>query len=298
MRNRFLAITLFAAACGGEEVNVKDFEGYGAGHPGAGKVHGGQIFLEHINTPTGAIGILNGLARDFTEEPTVADSLPIPRIPAGTCMDITTAIFPRPPAAGSVFQDLGPEMSVSNGVVTHTAPLKQNFTDNLQYGIPLGCALNPFDATTIQAGATYNVQFNGSENLNPSTMYFAPAYEIFSPPIGKAPVTLTRGQPLEITWDPIGQDTGGTEHTADRTFAFVILLSMPSPVTGQVKWFCPLNDGAGYSSFTVPVEVIDSLPAGGIIVSGQQTHMMAEYNGRRFDLITIACARSPFSFAQ
>jgi hypothetical protein len=315
VKTNFLKMAMVAAiplyGCG-ESVDVTEFQGYGAGHPGAGKVHGGQLFLELIHTPAGDVGMLHSWARDFTTPPaSVASTLPIPLIPSGTCMDITTSgfnIFPRVHIPESHFLDLGPQLSISTGTVTHTANQTMNFVDNLQYKIPLGYQLNPppgmtgtgvFDASTIQHDATYTVSFNGSENLHPNTMYMSPTYEIYQPAeLGKAPLTFTRGQPLEMSWQPNNQDAGGTEHTADRTFAFVIFLGPATPGMPQFKVFCPINDGLGHDSFTVPAEVIDSLPPMGLMVSGQQTHMMAEFQDRRFDLITIECNRSPFSFAQ
>jgi len=309
MKNKALCAALMAAiggvGCSGPAVDVTEFEGYGAGQPGRGLVHGGQMFLELIHSPTGDIGMLHSWARDFPDsQPDVKDTLPIPPIPSGTCMNISTPVFPRPPLEGSQFLDLGPEFSVSNGTVTHTAPLKNmQFVDNLQYGIPLGYQLNPFDATTIQHDTTYTVSFNGpggsSDTLEPNTFHFSPKYEIYNPPVGKMPLTFTRGQPIDMSWEPVNQDAGGTEHTPERTFAFVIFLSMPSPTApGQFKVFCPLNDGQGHDSFQVPAEVVDSLPANGMMVTGQQTHVMAKFNDKRFDLITIECNRSPFSFAQ
>ena len=293
-------LATFVFGCGTETVDVHDFDGYGVNQPGFGKVHGGQMFLEVIHKPDGDIGQLNAWARTFDPDPAPPASFPIPIIPPMTCMDISTSVFPRPPAEGSIFTDLGGDMSVTSNGVTITAIKKQAatgsaFVDNLQFGIPLGYQNQPFDPSGIQDGADYTINFPGSENLTPNTFHMAPYYAITTPSIGKAPVTLTRGQPLHIAWDPIGQEEGGT-HTADRSFPFLILLGLPSMTTGQVKYFCPMNDGHVHNSFDVPVEVVDALPDAGIIVMGHQTHMMGLFNERRFDLITINCNRSPFSF--
>src|SRR6187549_362017 len=101
-KNSLCAAVLMSAAigCGDKDVvQVEDFEGYGAGQPGVGLVHGGQVFFEYISTPTGDIALLNAWARNFPDpQPAPADTLPIPRIPSGTCQNISTPIFPRLPA--------------------------------------------------------------------------------------------------------------------------------------------------------------------------------------------------------
>jgi len=295
----FALSALLIAGCTTSE-DVKDWQGYGVGQPGFGLVHGGQVFYELIHAPNGDIAQINGWARTFSPDPEPAATVPIPKIPPMTCQDISTAVFPRPPAEGSNFVDLGAEITLTTGSQVLRAPQTANFVDNLQFGIPMGYQLQPFDPLTVVHEAVYEVAFNGSDKLTPNTMFFSPIFTINSPPIGKAPVQFTHGQGLDISWDPVNQVTTAYQKP-DQTFPFVIILSMPSPTTGQTKWFCPMNDGQIHDSFTIPPEVVDALPPAGILVMGQQTHMQAAFESpdgvkRRFDLITIECNRSPFSF--
>jgi hypothetical protein len=292
MKRKILVVALFAAAvgCGDEKtVEVTDFEGYGAGHPGQGLVHGGQIFLELIHRPEGDIGMLHGWARDWSNEPAAPDSLPLPPIPAGTCMDISTDVFPRPHSDDATFLDLGPELtvrSVDDGSRI-VAPQVMGFVDNLQYRIPMGYQLNPFSPDLIEHNGYYKVDFDGVEDLHVGDLdgdgdedepafYFPPTYSVYEPNVGVEPVTITRGEDLVVTWQPLNQDIGGPAHSPERTFAFVIFVGAPNPngdgTGGQFKVLCPINDGLGHDTFTVPAEITEILPPGGRMITGQPTH--------------------------
>lgn len=296
-----LRAVLFAAAlpmgCS-DTVDIQDFPGYGAGHPGAGKVHGGQVIFQVVHQISDSHANIFGYARDFTTTPDPESTLPVPTLPSMECSNISTPVFPRVSAEGSVFQDLGPTLTLSTATVAHEAPQKADFTDNNQYKIPLGYTNPSFDLNTVQHGEFYDVNFVGVEQLKPSRMFFARQFDLYTPALAIEPVVLTKGQPLEFTWsqsDTWGDGTG--EHTADRTFGFVILIGPGNATTGQVKWLCPINDGQNHSNFTVPATVVDQLPPTGQVLFGQISHMMAEYQNKRFDLITIECKRSPWSFA-
>lgn len=317
MKRTILVVALFAAAgCGdGETVDVTDFEGYGNGHPGAGLVHGGQIFLELVHRPEGDFGMLHGWARDWNgNEPELAgDSLPLPPIPAGTCMDISTDVFPRQYSTDATFLDLGPELRVisADGDGAIVAPQKMGFVDNLQYAVPLGYQNNPFAANLIDHDGYYKVVFDGVENLNigdldgdgeadDPSFYFPPTYTVYDPRVGRETVTINRGEDLVVEWEPLNQDIGGQAHSPERTFAFVIFVGPPNAnngTGGQFKVLCPINDGLGHSTFTIPASVTETLPPGGRMITGQPTHILGEMNGYRFDLISIECNNSPFTVA-
>lgn len=285
----------------GDETSIDEFEGYGAGHPGAGKKLGGQIFLEKVYRPdewTGSQGWINGYARTYNDpNVSIADTLALPPIPPGTCMDISTNEFPR--QFGDVtYHDLGPEIVLTpeTGPVLR-APATENFVDNLQYMVEEGYQNSPFDHTTIQNDTWYDIEFEGSENLNPSRMYMPPPYEVYSHPVGKEELVFSRAEPMVLEWEPVNQTVGGNEHTGDRTFANVIFVGFPDMEAGtQFKVVCPLNSGEASGTFPIPEEVWASLPEAGIMITGQPTHMMADLNGERFDLIAIECNQSRFAF--
>jgi hypothetical protein len=298
--------------CGGTDAAT--FGGYGQGHPGAGLNHGGQIFLEKVHRPdewTGDQGWLNGYQRSYNDTNiAMVDTLPLPPIPPGECMDISTNVFPRQFGSSSgaggdgdvTYGDLGATLTLTptdSSAPTLSAPKVEGFVDNLQYRVELGYQNSPFNAEDIRNDTYYDISFDGSENLTPNQIYMPPAYEIYSPAVGKEELVFNRGEDLVINWDPVNQDVGGAEHTAERTFANVIFVGFPDMEAGtQFKVVCPINDGAGHDTFSIPASVMDSLPPAGIMITGQPTHMMAALNGERFDLIAIECNQSRFSFAE
>lgn len=290
---------LAVAACGGDETNINDFDGYGANHPGEELPEGGEVRFDKVHILDGDILILQVQSFDIT-----GSSLPL--APGGRCTDIRGLDF-NPDGSGNgpgqgytgraTYNDLGTTATFSNGSTDFVLDRFEDKTDflgrhhDIMYG-GVDVTAGVHDADLVEVGDTWSIDFDGADTIEPSNEVIFPAYPTnvnvdgLNLPVGA--VTLTPDQAFELTWDPPTFEN--SQHTADRPFDFIVFKNS----NNTPDYLCPLP---ATGEFTVPLDVIQDLdPAGGTIVFGRLTHMMGDFEGTRLDMLSIHCSAVPWSF--
>jgi hypothetical protein len=222
------------------------------------------------------------------------------------------------PPDGVTFHDLGPTVTFTPETPdANHGPIVLNKYDAggndnngrhiLQFIYGGNKQQGPFPYEATQANTWYDISFQGpeagytSDKLNAlqksgaPRMFMPDKFDVISPAIGTdKTVNIQAGQDLEIKFQPL-QTADVLDHAPETTFPFIIIAgSIPMKGTHNA-FFCSMNDGKVHDHFVVPSSITSQLDDGGIIQMGQLTHVLAEFQGQRVDLLAVSCNTSNFA---
>lgn len=311
------------AACGGEEIDVTEWEGYGGGIPGANLPEGGEMLIERISISPAASGTEAGVvlntfhAFQYGGSFMGAQVFPAP----GTCHKMQHPInFPVhdiPDTADYVDwgesivlngPGMGSGVTIPKVIADGTAPLTDNRPSpvrnhkegNWIYGGPTWQG-DAFQGVTIEPGGTYNLDINVDRTLE---FQYPPEFA-FAENAGREEVIVPVGGDWDLTWE--AKQNPNTPHDRGHSFVFVAFAQFPGEGDlGPTPLYLrqPPEDATGSvdGSFTIPQSVIDDIPEAGIFQTGRFSHWMEilkDDSGadRKLDLFAIECSVSTYSKA-
>jgi len=317
-----IAICLgLAAACGGDEVDATEFEGYGREMPGSGLPEGGEILMEKVYISRGASGapqpVLQNWFYGFQYGGAFQGATSGPDGDNGGCFELQhPTSFPVHdiPSTEPDYVDWGANIRLQGPggldlqvpkVVAPAAGLSDNRPSPVRhhregtwiYGGPTWQLASDYTDHEIQPGGDYSVTI-GDKTI---TYKFAPEYD-FPLNMGRDDVTIPADVPAtgwEVEWEDIPNPN--TPHGKGHSFAFLALAKFPAdgergPTPTHLCTTPALEDGG----VVVPKSVVDSIPDMGIIQAGRLTHWMdtmTDNDGeeRRLDVFTIYCSISVYT---
>lgn len=288
-----VGIGMLLAGCG-DSTDINEFGGYGNNHPGAELPEGGEIRLDVAHTPDGPVAVLQVQAFSGGTVGRIA--------PEGECTDVSGRNhWPWTDYPSGTYADLGETVTFSHGSEEVTIDKFIDFTDHLArtHGIMYGGAPNTVpvvDPELFTDGETWEVTFEGSDDVNPASEVFFSEYPNWTLPAEVAdqdnvgPITIADNAPFRLEWE-VSDTNSNPEHTADRRFDFIIF----NTAEGAPQYNCSLPADLETGEFEIPAAVINDLdPAGGVLI-GRLTHELAEFDGHRLDLVSVHCAAVPYT---
>jgi hypothetical protein len=217
-----------------------------------------------------------------------------------------SATWPFTPITGATFID-PPKVALTgpgiNGTLNITKSNPPNTSGNSTFrhydftyggGAP-GMPPMGFNGTLTAASSTPDSDYTLDIGEGTPMTYHIP--EAYTAPLGIGnadPVKITAHQALEYSWTTPA-NTPGTDHLPKTYFNITVFAD---PTAANPPLFICFPDKPGHQ--TVPVAVIDALPAGGLVVNANLTHYMEARTlpsgeKRRFDLVGIYCNVSLFA---
>jgi hypothetical protein len=335
MKLQFLAgflsmgLALSALACGGTEVDVGEFEGYGRGMPGSGLPEGGEILMERVALSPTVAGAEEPVVQQwfygFQYGGDFMGGVPAGDVDAGGCFpfvsdgEFDASLFPVHdlPVEADDYVDWGDSVQLSGpdgldvevpkvvapaeGIPDNRpSPIRNHREGTWIYGGPSWQLTSEFADHEIVAGGEYTLSINGGEQ--DITWHFPPQYDFpFNSGVDDVTIPADIGdEGWDVSWESLPNPN--TPQTRDHTFPFVALAQFPAEGDrGPTPMYLCVTPSAGPDDgVVVSKEIVDSLPDMGIFQAGRLTHYMeavTDNDGveRRIDVFSIECSISVFA---